>query len=382
MEKHIHIVSFDVPWPVSCGGSTDIFSTIKSLHQSGVQVHLHCFEGDQYQQEELENYCHAVKYYPRLSGHKCVSMELPYTVASRSTPELGDELLKDDHPILLEGIHCTFLLTDDRFKGRRIAVRLMHTEYVQYEELSEATSAISLFKKLYYRRESKLMRQYEKLISDKALFLACCRQDADRYREEFNAQQIVYLPPLLPFTEVTSNTGVGCFCLYHGNLSIPGNEKAAFWLLENVFKDLSVPFIIAGKNPSKKLEKAVLNQRHACLVPNPSEQELQDMIHKAQIHVLPSMCGKSAQIKLLNALFNGRHVIVNDKMVGDSSLAPCCHVASNAAAFQSIIMQLNHKPFEAHEIKLREHILEQHYNTAQTCRQLISFMWPGLPVLQ
>ncbi len=345
------------------------------MHQAGVQVHLHCFENGHPAQDELENYCNSVQYYPRLSGHKCVSMELPYMVASRSTPELSERLLRDDPPILLQGIHCTYLVTDERFAGRRIAVRLLNTEYLHYEELCETTSFVSLFKKLYYRRESKLMRQYEQHISHKALFLAWCRQDADRYRQEFHAKQVVYLPPLLPFTEVTAEEGVGCFCLYHGNLTVPGNEKAAFWLLENVFNKLSVPFIIAGKNPSKKLEKAVLNQKHACMVANPSEQELQDMIRKAHIHVLPSLCGKSAHIKLLNALFNGRHVIVNNDMIGDSDLAPCCHVASNAEAFQSIIMQLRHKPFEDHEVKLRSHILEQHYNTGQNCRQLMSFMW-------
>jgi hypothetical protein len=375
LDKHIHIVALDVPWPAACAGSTDISSTIKSLHQAGVKVHLHCFENGHQQEDDLENYCSTVQYYPRLTGHKCVSMELPYSVASRSTPELSETLLRDAHPILLQGIHCTFLLSDERFAGRRIAVRLLNTEYKHLEELCEETSLISLFKKLYYRRESKLMRQYESQISHKALFLAWCRQDADRYRNEFQAKNVVYLPPLLPYTEVTAQEGIGCFCLYHGNLSVPANEKAAFWLLERVFNGLNVPFLIAGKNPSKKLEKAASNQKHACIVANPSEQELQDMIHKAQIHVLPSLCTKSAHLKLLNALFNGRHVIVNNEMIGDSALAPCCHVASNAEAFQSIILQLNHKPFETHEINLRTRILDQHYNTNQNCRQLMSFMW-------
>jgi hypothetical protein len=345
------------------------------LHESGVHVHLHCFEDSHHEVEELENFCSSLQYYPCLSGHKCVSMELPYLVASRSTSELAEQLLKDEHPILLQGIYCTYLLTDERFKGRRIAVRLLNTEYRHYEELSENTSPMALFKRLYYRRESKMMHEYEKQISDKALFLAWCRQDADNYRQEFNAKNIIYLPPLLPFNDVTAEEGIGCFCLYHGNLTVPGNEKAAFWLLDNVFKELNVPFIIAGKNPSKKLEKAVLNQKHACIVANPSEQELQDMIRKAHIHVLPSVCKKSAHIKLLNALFNGRHVIVNDEMIGDSALAPCCHIAGNAEAFQSIIMQLRHRPFEDHEITLRKNILDQHYNTTQNCRQLISLMW-------
>lgn len=375
MEKHIHIVSFVVPWPVSCGGTADIFSIIRSMHQAGVKVHLHCFENGHYEQEELENYCSSVEYYPRLSGHKCVSMELPYMVASGSSPELVERLLKDDHPILLQGILCTYLLTDERFNGRRIAVRLLHTGYMKYQELSENTSPVAVFKKLFYRRESRVMREYEKQISDKALFLACCRHDAEQYRQEFDARNVVYLPPLLPYSEVTAEEGVGCFSLYHGNLSTPSNEKAALWLLERVFKYINVPFIIAGKNPSKKLEKAAMNTKHACIVANPSEQELQDMIRKAHIHVLPSLCNNSGQVKLLNALYNGRHVVVNDDMIADNGLAPCCHIASNAEGFQSIILQLRHKPFEDHEIKLRKHLLDQHYNTEENGRRLMQFIW-------
>jgi hypothetical protein len=375
LERHIHIVSFDVPWPVSCGGTADIFSIIKSMHQAGVKVHLHCFENGHYEQEELENYCSSVEYYPRLTGHKCVSMELPYTVAAGSSPALVERLLQDDHPILLQGILCTYLLTDDRFKGRRIAVRLLHTEYQKYRELSESTSPIAVFKKLFYRRESRVMREYEKQISDKALFLACCRHDADQYRQEFNAKNVVYLPPLLPYSEVTSEEGVGCYTLYHGNLTAPSNEKAALWLLDRVFKHLNVPFIVAGKNPSKKLMRVAMQTKNACIVANPSEQELQDMIRKAHIHVLPSLCNHSGQVKLLNALYNGRHVVVNDDMIADSALAPCCHIASGPEAFQSIIVQLRHKPFEEHEIKLRKHVLDQHYNTEANSRKLMQFMW-------
>ena len=52
---------------------------------------------------------------------------------------------------------------------------------------------------------------------------------------------------------------------------------------------------------------------HTCLVANPSEMEMQDMIAKAQINILPSFNNTGIQIKLLNALFNGRHCLVNKK---------------------------------------------------------------------
>lgn len=375
MEKHIHIVSFDVPFPVDYGGVVDIFSTIKTLHEAGINVHLHCFEYGRGEQPELEIFCASVNYYSRLTGHKCVSIELPYIVASRSCPQLRENLLKDDYPILLQGIHCTYLLHDPRFEGRKIVVRLFNTEYLYYEQLCKSTSPVSLFKKLYYHRESKLLKQYEEQIKDKALFLALSEQDVKHYREVFNAKNIAYLPPLLPFSELNCTEGIGCFCLYHGNLSVPENEKAAMWLMEEVFDDLSVPFVLAGKNPSKKLERAAANQGHTCVVANPSEQELQDMIGKAQINVLPSFNCTGIKLKLLNALFNGRHCVVNDATVHSTGLEPACHIGSNAQAFKSIIIQLYHKPFAEEEIMLRKKLLDTTFNNDQNAQRLIQWIW-------
>lgn len=375
MDKHIHIVSFDVPWPADYGGVVDVFATIKLLHEAGVKIHLHCFEYGRGEQPELENFCVSVNYYPRLTGHKCVSVELPYIVASRSTPELRENLLKDDHPILLQGIHCTYLLHDERFKGRKIVVRLFNTEYLYYEQLCKSTSAVSLFKKIYYHRESKLLKQYEQQTIDKALFLALSEQDVKHYREVFCATNIAYLPPLLPYSELNCNEGIGCFCLYHGNLSVPENEKAAFWLMEEVFDDLSVPFVLAGKNPSKKLERVAANQGHTCVVANPSEQELQDMIGKAQINVLPSFNCTGIKLKLLNALFNGRHCVVNDATVHSTGLKPACHIGSNAQAFKNIIIQLYHKPFAEEEIMLRKKLLDTTFNNHQNAKRLIQWIW-------
>ncbi len=375
MEKHLHIVSFDVPFPADYGGVVDIFSTLKALHEAGIQVHLHCFEYGRGQQPELQHYCSTVNYYPRLFGHKCVSAQLPYIVASRSTPALTENLLRDEHPILLQGIHCTYLLNDARFAARKVVVRLFNTEYLYYEQLCKSTSPVSLFKKIYYHRESKMLRQYEQQIIHKALFLALSEQDVNHYRQVFHAKNIAHLPPLLPYSEVNGKEGIGCFCLFHGNLSVAENERAAFWLMEEVFNDLSVPFVIAGKNPSKKLERTAHSQGHTCVVANPSEEELQDMIRKAQINVLPSFICTGIKLKLLNALFNGRHCVVNDATVSSTGLEPACHVGANAEAFKSIIVQLYHKPFTEDEILIRKKLLNTTFNNRQNAQRLIQWIW-------
>jgi hypothetical protein len=373
LEKHLHIISFDVPYPADYGGAIDIFYTIQALQSAGVSIHLHCFEDNREKEPELNNYCSDVIYYQRRCGHKGFSHVLPYVVGSRSNPELLENLLKDDYPILMYGIHCTYLLLDKRFTNRKVFLRPQQIMYRLYKKLSQLT--LSPFKKLYYLHESKLLKQYETEIATRARVIAISDHDRDVYRSEFNAQQVITIPSFLPYKEINSQEGVGCFCLYHGNLGSEENEKAAMWLLKKVFSGLPVHFIIAGKNPSEKLEQAVLKQPTACLVANPSHQEMQDLINQAQINVLPSMYNKSVHTKLLNALFNGRHCIVNDEMIRDSILAPSCHVATTADAFQSVITQLYHHPFEDHEIQLRKHLLSNYYNTEKNTSLLMNIIW-------
>src|SRR5205823_525387 len=146
---------------------------------------------------------------------------------------LPANLLKDDFPVLLEGIHSTYLLHDERFRNRMIFLRLHHVAYQHYKELSRTT--LSPFKKLYYLHESKLLKQYEQLIARKVTIIAMSEQDATIYRHEFKAPHVVTLPAFLPFAEINCKEGVGCFCLYHGNLSADENEEAALWLLRKVF---------------------------------------------------------------------------------------------------------------------------------------------------
>lgn len=375
MEKHLHIVSSDIPFPVDYGGVIDVFCTIKNLHNAGVKVHLHCFDDGRGPQPELAQYCTELHYYQRLTGHKCITPKLPYIVASRSCNQLRERLLKDDYPILLQGIHCTYLLNDERFDNRKILVRLMNVEHEYYEQLCKTTTVLQPLKKIYYHHESRLLKNYEKTIADKALFLALSDQDAAVYRQKLHAKQVVTLPPILPYTAVETETGIGCFCLYHGNLAVEENEEAAIWLLNNIFNKIDVPFIIAGKNPTPRLQREVNLHGHACLVSNPPQEQMHDLIRKAQINVLPSFCRKSRSVKLFNALFSGRHCVVNPTMVATSGLDGACHVATTAEAFQSIIIQLYHQPFDEHELLLRKEILAPFLNHGQLTKQLTSLIW-------
>ncbi|MBS1597804.1 MAG: glycosyltransferase [Bacteroidetes bacterium] len=371
--KHLHIVCHDVPYPPDYGGVFDLFYKIKMLSSAGVQIHLHCFEYGRGEQEELNKYCTEVKYYSRKLGHKSFSHKLPYIVCSRSNHELLDDLLQDDYPILVEGIHCSYLLNDPRFNDRKIILRLHNVEWLYYKQLYQTST--SFFKKLYYLHESKTLKQYEQSIADKALTIAVSEQDIVFYKEEFGAKNIYYLPVFLPFDRVMSQTGKGCYCLYHGNLSVAENEKTVIWLLEEVFNDLSLPVVIAGKNPSAYLEKMIEQHSCACLVADPSEDEMQDIIGKAQVNVLPSFNCTGIKLKLLNALFNGRHCVVNEQTIKNTGLEDICHIGSDPYELKDIISEIFESPFEEEEIERRKNILLNHYDNEKNVQQLIQWIW-------
>ncbi|MBS1661377.1 MAG: glycosyltransferase [Bacteroidetes bacterium] len=373
MENHLHIVCLDVPYPVDYGGVFDLFHKIRYLHGAGVKIHLHCFEYGRGKQPILDEYCVEVNYYERHEGHKGFSHKLPYIVCSRSNGYLLERLLQDNYPVLLEGIHCTYLLNDPRFKDRKVVLRLHNVEYQYYRQLY--LSEKSLLKKLYYLHESNLLRQYEHRIADKVKILAVSPKDSELYRQEFGAQDIDTLPIFLPFEEVRGKEGTGCFCLYHGNLSVAENEQVVIWLLKKVFSNLEMPFIVSGKNPSSRLTKLIYQYPHTCLIPDPSEDELQDLIAKAQINILPSFNCTGIKLKLLNALYNGRHCIVNTDAVEATGLQPVCHLADNAEEIQSLITRLSEQPFTHYDIESRKTLLGELYNQENNLQKLLHAIW-------
>ena len=372
MEQHLHIICLDVPYPVNYGGLFDLFYKLGALQNEGIRIHLHCFEYGRGQQPELNKYCEEVHYYPRRTGWKGLSRTLPYIVSSRYNKELLDRLLEDDYPILMEGIHCTGLLNNVHFKNRELFVRLHNVEYQYYDQLSKVER--SPFRKWFYRRESRLLKKYEAQIAGKAFFMAVSEKDAIVYRRDFHAKAFL-LPVFIPWNEVESQTGSGKYCLYHGNLSVGENERAATWLLEEVFNDMDVPFVIAGKNPSRYLRKLISKSKNVRLVSNPSNEEMQQLISDAHINVLPAFNSAGVKLKLLNALYIGRHCISNHKGVEGIALDLSVTLADTAVEMKENIRTFLQKEFTEEMKEHRSILMEATYGNHESARQLIGWIW-------
>ena len=374
MEKHLHIISLDVPYPVDYGGVYDLFYKLPALQQQGVKIHLHCFDKTRGEQPELNKYCEEVFYYQRNTGHKGLSSRLPYIVASRSNNDLVQRLLQDDYPVFMEGVHCTYIINDKRFEDRKTFVRIHNVENEYYKQLYTFSHKIK--NKIYYWFEANRLYNYEKKLAKKAAaFWAVAKQDVDYYRTEFNCFTIDYLPLFIPEWAMNAQEGIGTYCLYHGNLEVEENEFAVLWLLKNVFKILEIPFVVAGKNPSKKIVALIEENKHTYLVANPDEKQMQDIIAKAHIHVLPSFNNTGIKIKLLNALYNGRHCVVNNAMITGTALSEMCHIVNSADEFKERIQLLYHQPFSNEEKKFREKILQNEYSNEANAKQIVDWIW-------
>jgi hypothetical protein len=373
LDKNLHIVCFDVPYPVLHGGMFDLYYKIKALKEKGIAIYLHCYDYGKGRQPELNKYCVEVHYYPRQLGWEGFSLTIPYIVSSRTNSTLTQRLLENNYPILIEGIHSSFFVADKRFSTRKIFLRLHNVEYQYYHQLY--THSPWGFKKLYYWYESNCLQRYESAMAKRLPILAVSEKDKRTYQQKWGAMQVQYLPVFAGWQRIQIAAGKGNYCLYHGNLSIPENEKAAIWLLENIFNTLTIPFVIAGKNPSLKLERMVHQQSHTCLIANPAEDEMRDLVTKAQVNTLPAFSKTGIKLKLVNALFNGRHCVVNEAAVAETTLHSICHVANTAAHYKEMVEVLYHRVLLEEEIINRGKNLQAVYNDSENADALIAWIW-------
>jgi glycosyltransferase involved in cell wall biosynthesis len=357
--KHLHIITHDVPYPADFGGVVDIFYKIKWLHKVGVKIHLHCFVKNRLSQTELEKYCETVIYYKR-KGLLSFSLTMPYIVSSRNSKKLLENLQKDNHAILFEGVHSTYYLSKNAFANRQLFLRLFNVEHVYYEHLAKNES--HFLKKLYYNNEARLLKKYENSIANKVHIFTLSTQDISMYAQLFHAKDISFLPAFLPYDSIKSEIGKGPYCLYHANLSINENDNAALWLIELVFNTLTIPFIIAGKNPSEKLKSIAKNYNHISIVENPTDENIQLLIIHAQINILPSFNNTGVKLKLLNALYNGRHCLVNLAGVDGSGLNELCNIRETTEEFKKEVLFLFDKPFAETAMQRRGAALKKLYN--------------------
>lgn len=373
LPKHkLHIVSFDVPYPPTYGGVIDVFYKLKHLYEAGAEIYLHCFEYGRAHSEQLQQYCKEVWYYPRKTGVAGISLSKPYIINSRRSDLLLQRLIEINVPILFEGVHTTYYINHPSLANRQKAIRNHNVEWDYYRQLGNKES--ELFKKMFFRTESRLLKRYEEQLNAANIFLPLSISDAGYFEKLYPKAVTQFIAPFHPYEKVNSRAGTGIYCLYHGNLSHPENIDAALFLIQQVFNTIDTPLIIAGSNPDEKIVAACSALHHCQLVANPDDAIMQQLIQDAQIHVLPTFQPTGMKLKLLYALFNGRHVLVNDLMLNGTGLNDLCQIALTAQDFVATIRKLMPTPLTENDITHRNAALLKDYNNRHNAEKLLTYL--------
>ena len=367
---HIHIISFDIPFPANYGGVIDVFFKAKALSDSGVKVHMHCFQYGREHYPIMKETFYKVEYYKRDISKKHLFKSIPYIVSTRTSERLIENLTKDNYPILMEGLHTSILLEEPRLKTRIRLVRAHNIEHEYYYNLGKAEKDI--FKKYYFYNEAAKLKRYEKILEKADRILAISENDKAYFSKEFS--RVDHIPAFHPFKEIKSRVGKGKYVLYHGNLSVAENENAVNFLLDQVFNELNFPLIIAGLNPPKQLRNRIENEPNINLVVNPTDAKLQELIENAHINISITAQKTGLKLKLLNNLYNGRFSLVNDKMLSGSNLDDLCEVANNHVSLKRRIKILFRNEFTQEHIEERKKNLGKIYCNGSNVKKIIELI--------
>jgi len=363
-EKRLHIVSFNVPYPANYGGVIDVFYRLKTLSENGVKIILHAFVYGREPAPELRKYCEEVYYYKRETGIFSQLSTLPYIVFSRRNKQLLADLLKDDSPILFEGLHCCYYLNHPLLKNRLKIVRTHNIESVYYHGLAQNTA--SLFLKLYFNWEAWKLKLFEPILSHANYILTISTTETKYFENTFGKDKIVYVPSCFPSSpsNPTVQMKTKPFVLYHGDLSTPENRRAAAFLINSVAsKDENISWIFAGLNPSKDLLQLADNYKNVTVLANPGEEKMSQLIQEASMHILYTHQASGLKLKILHALASGQYCLANKEMVEGSGLEKLCRIISDQPdEILENIRECLQNPLSEAEIIKRKAIFHQIYD--------------------
>jgi len=342
-----------------------VFYHLKALHQLGVNITLHCYEYGRAHSEELNRYCTDVFYYKRKMSPVGLLNASPFIVHSRRDKSLLANLLKDDAPILYEGIHTCTSLTEPALKHRLKIVRTHNIEAQYYANL--AGMETDFWKRQYFKMEGRKLAAFEtKTLHHADHILAISPDDTAWFRRRFD--NVHYVPAFHPNEEVDILSGKGNYVLYHGDLSVKDNTKAALFLIKNIFQQIKTLFIIAGLNPPDELIQEVGRHPHIQLKPNVSQAEMDDLIHHAHINLLYTFHAAGMKLKLLNALYRGRFCVVNSPMVNNTGMESLCHIADTPDDLIRAIQSVLCLSFERNHIEKRHQLLDNRFSNLTNAR--------------
>lgn len=350
--KIVHLVSFNVPYPPDYGGVMDVFYKIAALRQQGVGVILHCFSYGRGRSRSLERECLRVHYYRRDLNLFHLLHSEPFIVLSRKNSSLLKHLLADSNPIIFEGLHTTHFLGHPELEGRITMVRTHNIEHIYYRNL--AANEKNPFRRYFYSSEASKLERYEPKLAKASFLLTISPGDTEYFRTKYG--NALFVGPFHPGNGCHSANGKGDFVLLHGDFSTAENDAAARFIIDEVAPKWKHKTVLAGKRPSDVLMQSASALRHVRVVPNPTLNQMSELIGNAQVCLLNASQPTGMKLKLINSLCSGRHVITSAPVVAGTRLESLCNIAEDPSEWISLTDRLMHEEFTP-EMKTQRNVV-------------------------
>ena len=368
MSKILHIVSFDIPYPPNYGGIIDVFYKIKELHKLGVKIYLHAYIYDnKTKQKELEKYCEKIFYYQRNSIIFSLFSLLPFRIKSRVNKELISNLKSINAPILFEGLHTIYPLLKFNFKDS--FVRTHNIEHLYFFGL--AKSEKNILKKVFFKFEGLRLKIFERHLNKAKGIFTISPFEQNYFSQLY--KKSYYVPAFHESLEIKNNTKQGDFILYHGDLRVSDNIKAALFLI-SVYKDTSYKFVIATSAKEKSVLEKIKKHDNIFLEEIPTKEDLDILFTKAHINTLISFQKTGIKLKLLNTLYRGKHIIANSELIEDTGIENLCHLANSKKEILEKTAQLFKEKFSDVELQKRSKKLED-FNPKKSAKKIVDVIF-------
>lgn len=368
MSKKLHIVSFDVPYPPNYGGIIDVYYKIKELYKLGVKIYLHTYLfNEKTKQEELEKYCEKIFYYKR--NHKFLSLfsVLPFRVKSRANKKLNKNLKTLNFPILFEGLHSISPLVKLDLKD--VFVRTHNIEHLYFFGLAKSEKKI--FKKIFFLIEGFKLRNFEKLLKKTSAIFTISHCEQKYFSKVYGKSH--YVPAFHKKSTIKNNLKKGEFILYHGDLRVSDNVKAALFLID-VYKNTSYKFVIASSVKEQEVLKKINNYSNVFLEKIPTQKDLDILFEKAHINTLISFQKTGIKLKLINTLYKGKHIIANSELIEDTGLEDLCNLANTKKEILQKTAELLEKEFLDSELNKRTEKLNR-FSPQESAKKMVKIIF-------
>ena len=351
--KPIHIISFDNPYPPVYGGIIEVFYKVKALHKLGYQIFLHCFVGNNAAPSlELEAVTEKIFFYKTSAKPWHVFSGIPYSVISRRSDQMLQNVLSVKAPILFEGLKTVFIANHPALKAYFKVLRLHNIEQDYFLGISRSENSL-LHKALFYL-ESIKYKNFDHIIDHFDKVLTLSRYENDQISKHHKNAQ--FIPIFHGNQRVCHLEGKGDYALYHGDLGTADNRAAVVFLVD-VFREIpGYNLIIASSSGGEFVAKQIRESKNIQFTRLNNFEHLQQLLHDAHICISWSFQKSGTKLKVVNALFNSRFSIINENIIDDPIIADLCVMVSDKKQLVAKINVLKQTDFN--DFNNRKSVLE------------------------